>query len=517
MEEMRRVAEKAPRRSRWSHPRRMLFGSTLVAACVVLGAAGTSSAAAPARGVPRSALPRSPAPGKWTALSNNAAQPSSSPTVVWTDKAANATVLWYREIGTSSTFTYEAAVVGPDGSLVTHPYSIFGSSGWLGLSDKPALVAHGNTPLVVFDGTRSFSSTDPYSHGCIVGALASKPDWTPQAWSLSNDCYNPTNGGATETKTGELSAAWPGGEGVEYRLGTSGTIPATGTDGQIPVASANVGEVGEAADTAGNDDVYVGWEQIFSHPASADGYYVQDVTSDGPVRRAPDSGTNSTNFLNLYSDLPITSTNTHSGVFLAYCSNASSSTCSLLLWRVGSAKALKIPRSAGAYHVAISAGPDGRLWIAWYNQSTDTISTVRTNRSDTAFGPVEVYRTPFCFEHGLVGVSGGSWGRLDVALQCVNQSLRNEEYVTQSLTALAVSPDRATIHNTVSHNVTFTVTDAGDRVAGAKVRVAGMSATTGPSGTATFSFPKGMATGDYLVVAKALNYFSAHGTLHVKG
>ena len=164
----------------------------------------------------------------------------------------------------------------------------------------------------------------------------------------------------------------------------------------------------------------------------------------------------------------------------------------------------------------MSAGPDGRLWVAFFNHSTNAVSVVRTNEADTAFGKVETYSTP-CFEDGLIGLSGGAWGRLNVALDCVRTSdFKVETYATQALTSLALSPSSHTILNTATRSVTFKVTDVGDPVEGATVTVDGKHATTGPSGNATFSFAIRTAPGTYRVTAAGNNYYGASASLTVK-
>jgi hypothetical protein len=485
------------------------FGVAVLATCVVLSAAAFSSRAA---AIPAASHPSISSPGEWTPI---ALAPQPSTPAVWMSPAARATVLWYREIGVTSTFTYDVVGLLPTGAVLGAPASIFGSSGWSSLSTNATLVSHGGSPLAIFDGIRTTSSSDPYSHGCVVGALGSTSVWSPQAWSLSASCYNPVPS-ATETKTGVLSAAWPGAPGLLYRVGVSPAIPASGADSTIARPMSTVFTTGEASDTAGSDNIYVAWTQGFSTPASASAFYVKDVSTAGPVLRVPGTGPNSVNNLNAYATLAIANTNTHPGVYTLACSNAP--TCSLSLWHVGATAVLAVPRSMGAWAYELSAGPDGRLWIAWTNQSAspETISTVRTNKADTRFGPVETYKMPFCFEHPLLGISGGAYGRLDIALQCVNEkALKNEEFVTQSETGLSLTPVVTAITNTVAHKVKFFVSDAGDAVPGATVSVDGKNATTNALGTVTISFAKGTKPGTFPLTATAVNYFEAHGTFKV--
>ena len=287
-------------------------------------------------------------------------------------------------------YTYEVAELGPDGGVLAPAQSIFGPDYWGGLSSQTTVLANGPYPLVVFDGARGTSGNSPYNRSCVVGALGPKVPWTLQSWSLSNDCYNPTPE-ATVTATGQLSAAWGGSvdtkQAVIYHLGAGPTIPAKAPDSYTLTPGGGIAyAVNEAADTAGNDDVYVSWAESFAKNNALNGYYAKDVTTNGPSMRAPRSGANSAGALPPDgAKIAMASTNTHGGVFLLYCGNAPGCTY-LLLWRVGSSKATVVPGASDAFHYALSAGPDGRLWLAWYSHSTNDVSTVRTNMADSAFG-----------------------------------------------------------------------------------------------------------------------------------
>ncbi|HXY43519.1 MAG TPA: carboxypeptidase-like regulatory domain-containing protein, partial [Acidimicrobiales bacterium] len=388
--------------------------------------------------------------------------------------------------------------------------SIFGSDTWGSLSPFPTLLPYGKEMVVVFDGTRG--TTGPYSQGCIVVATSAKPTWVLEPWSLSQDCVG-NNGGATVTRNGTLSAAWISGNQIDYRVGVSQTIPPGTPDSYFSVPghgspdSANV-----VTDLAGSDDVYAAWNQNDSSPATDNGFWVKDLMG-GSAMKAPGSGLNSVSNFPEFSELvPLANTNTHGGVFIVYCSNAS--TCSLLLWRVGAKKPLVVPGSYNALDAAISAGPDGRIWVAWANRSSNDVSTVRTNTADTAFGPVETYATP-CGGGPALGLTGGDYGRLDIVMTCVNTADKDGLYVTQSLAGLSLTPSRLEISAGSSNTIEFGVSDAGDPVAGATVRVDGKTATTNAKGNAFFSFPKGSSTGHFTVTASALNYYSAHATLDI--
>jgi hypothetical protein len=449
--------------------------------------------------------------GPWKTLDSSKTVQSTTPTV-WLNSKNVATVLWLRQPG-GNNFNYEAGTISATGKIAGGLTDVFAGAHWGSLSNEPTVLGDNGQPLVVFTGL--LSTTGPYSLGCIYGARAGTSPWTLQTWSLSNNCVNPV-GSAGEGKPGALAAAFPGGwvngHGVLYRIGVSPTIPATGSDQHIPLTGGDTAyKTGVVADTAGNGHFYVAWAQTFSN--SHDGYYVKDVTAGSAVRKAPQSGTNSITRLGQFADLAIANRNTQPGAYVAYCSNTS--TCQVKLWRIGAATAMTVPSSANAGDVAISQGPAGRLWIAWYNENTNKVSVVRTNKAATKFGPVATFATP-CFEHGLLGLSGGSYGRLDVAMQCVAKStLRVEEYVTQTRVSLHVALNPSTVSNTHSHQVVVTVTDAGDAVAGATVKFGTHQATTNSNGKATLTIPQGTAVGKHKVTASAPNYRSASATLTV--
>ena len=207
----------------------------------------------------------------------------------------------------------------------------FSGAHWGSLSNEPTLVGQGGKPLVIFDGIRG--TTGDYARGCIYGAAGTTQPYTLEPWSLSNDCVNPV-GSAAEDKTGALAAAWGGASAVRYRLGTSPTIPATGSDNSIPLGSGDVYKTGTVADAGGSDDFYVAWAQEFSNPAAHDGYYVKDVTAGGATMKAPGSDTDSINRLGGFTNLAIAARSGHAGVYVGYCTG--SAKCSLKLlagWR----------------------------------------------------------------------------------------------------------------------------------------------------------------------------------------
>jgi hypothetical protein len=498
---------------RWPSRGRAVASLASLAGIALLPLAAASPAAAARHArlaalAPGALAPRALAPGKWKLL--GAAE--GGPPALWRAPGRTDWVVWAKT-GSS----YSVAKLSSHG-VSSGTKSVFPAGSWSGVSFEPALVSDGSVPLLIFSGQRNGGG--PLAQGCAVGAVPpSSGAWQVQSWSLSHDCTfaNTGFGGAAKSRSGQLSAGWAGGGGVEYRLGTSPSIPAGSLDKQITLSTGHAQAVAETSNAAGNGDTYLAFERFFSAKGSQDGVYVKDLTANGALAKAPGSGSNT---VDIYTPqpqaLPFASSSAHAGVYVAYCANSGCS--SVLLWRDGAKKALKVPHSAKGLGIAMSAGPAGRLWLAWYNEASNRVYTVRTNKADTRFGPVRSSKAP-CFADGNthLGLSGGGYGRLDVGLECLSAGAAKPiAEVTQSLAALRVSASKHTIRNSSKVSVTFTVTDAGDRVADATVKVAGHTAKTGSKGTVTITFAKGTKAKKYAVTASLANYFSGHASIRVQ-
>ena len=455
---------------------------------------GTSAASA-------AKMVKSPAPGQWVKLGTTNAGGAAA---LWRAPDGRDWVVW-----DANNHGYRFALLAPDGGIAQAPKSIL--PGW-SAANVPTLLSNGKTPLLVFSGQAA--SPAKYNKGCIVGAVAGASSFTPQSWSLSSYCdaSNTGYGAAAVNAKGVISAAYSAiGGGVHYRIGISPSIPATPADNSFLLGGGAEGFYNEVDNSAGNGHFYLAFDRFFSKPGSADGLWVKDLTANTAPVRAPGTATASTNLLG-----PVAFANSSrkgGGVFTAYCVNEA---CGhVFLWRYGTAKAVAVPGSGATRFVAITPGPDGRLWIAWYRTSTNTLCTVRTNKADTRFGPVECYPSPY-FEIQTLAIGGGTLGRLDVVLGGPNNAhLAPLVLTTQSLTALALSASGATINNKGSHKISFSVTDAGDPVAGATVIVDGKKLHTNAAGTVTVTFAKGTNPGTYGVSARKANYFPASGKVDV--
>jgi hypothetical protein len=451
---------------------------------------------------------RSSAPGlgHWTELGLS----QSAPPELWLGPDHRGWVVW----AAATTHQYRLAMVSATGK-VGKPSTI--TKGWSGVIAQPTLVSNGKSPLLIFSGQKG--SSGGLSAGCAVGATPASPQWHVQSWSLSNNCVfsNVGFGDAAENKSGQLAAGWFGGPGVEYRIGISPTIPATGKDSGITLTLSHGDAVAMANNTAGNGHYYLAFYRFFSKNAAKDGVYVKDLTANGAPLKAPLTGTVMSTYQIRPQRVPMASPNAHGGgVYLAYCKNKANCP-TYLLWKAGAKKAITVPHTKLALGLAMSDGPDGRLWLAWYNEQQNRVIVMRTNKADNRFGPTRSVPVP-CDQDGNthLALTSGNSGRLDVGLECLSaKQTKPTVFVTQSEASLSISAKPGKITNTHSNKVTFTVNDAGDPVAGAKVKIAGKTLTTSKKGTVSFTFAKGAKPGTYTATASATDYFSGTTTVKV--
>jgi hypothetical protein len=165
------------------------------------------------------------------------------------------------------------------------------------------------------------------------------------------------------------------------------------------------------------------------------------------------------------------------GVFLAYCGGYP--TCrQVYLWRVGGGAPLAVTSTTYVEDVNASRGPEGRIWVMWWNRNADEIFATRSNKKATMFGPIVSTKLPPGSDHVWKLFGEGSVGPLDVLASAGNPSVY---WHTQLLPKLVVHCTRLD-----KDTVTCAVADAGDPVPGASVHFAGKVKTTSASGKVSF-------------------------------
>ena len=178
-----------------------------------------------------------------------------------------------------------------------------------------------------------------------------------------------------------------------------------------------------------------------------------------------------------------------------------------MLWKLGTTTVKTVPGSEGASHVALAGGPGGRLWLAWDTESDD-IRAVRTSPSGLKFGAVRDVATPGSSTVYGVNIEGSS-GTADVVF---NDATRI--WHTQVIPGLTLKSTPSKWNGDKAVEVKFKVTDAGEGVAGAKVKALGEKCTTAANGVCKIDFPK-LGKGSHKVKATLDGYAPAKDKLKV--
>jgi hypothetical protein len=211
------------------------------------------------------------------------------------------------------------------------------------------------------------------------------------------------------------------------------------------------------------------------------------------------------------------------GVFTAY-SSGYPTTLRILAWRIGSPDPIVVARhgSRALSNPGIAADPEGRLWVVWSQNDSNGVPVVfarRSNAEATRFGGVVRARAPKALGdcNSLFSVTPAAQSDvLDVVANFTDGCSGGQVafWHTQLRPGLTLAARPQTF--TRKATVVFTVTDAGDPVAGARVSAGGESATTDEDGKASITL--GPYSSARRVKAKATSggYAPATVTLRVR-
>jgi hypothetical protein len=413
----------------------------------------------------------------------------------------------------SSNTAYGTSTIAINGGLLATGTAL---SGWNNdLEYDPQLVKMGSGMRLVFEGSMGNGF---YMNGGVFTVRSSDgKTWTLEHDSMASHSAGIGNLSATAEKDGTTPVATFAG-GHLFHVGLDPNNPASTPDGTI-TPTPNQAQFNPAIATdSSTGSVYVGWYQASLKP----GYWVERIlTPQGSPVEAPGSDDTSPKQDNEPRESVALTARPGGGVYMAYCVATSTQQCAHIdLWKVGASSALVVPGSKNSTHtrVALGAGLKGRLSVVWYDGTTNDIHAVRTNTTATKFGPVRTTKAP-SNTFGLDSVQAeGTFGRLDVIINdqvTVGSVIHTDLFQTQILAGLTLTATPSKFSHTKATTVTFKVTDAGQAVPNVKVTCIGKSATTGSTGTAKITFPKGTATGKHVCTAGSPNYNPGKTTLTV--
>ena len=393
-------------------------------------------------------------------------------------------VAWKQDTG-SLTSVIRTRAVSPAGSVGAEVTAVSGFA----LGGDPALLAQGGA-LRLF-----FPAGTPLDGMLTATAPASGSPWSAPAVVTSEEIARARTPGVTAAPDGTPIEVWDGASGIAVHRGLApgGTVtlaPQGGTN-----ARANV-----ATDTAGH--AWVVWCRFAqSGPIGTIAQRVDPSTAApaGAQLQLPGSVTEFQGTQNATCVLDATvarrepvAARVGGGVYTAGTSGYPKRT-RVLLWRLdaaGVARTLvaastRSPAHQGYSDPAVAAAPDGRVWVAWVERDGRRTKIVarRSNHAGTALGAPVTAIPPGGISTGAVNLSAQA-DRTDVVASVQSSTGALSITHSQLWPALTLVKGSTARRGRTQVVVTFRVLDAGEPVAGARVRASGRSAVSAANGTA---------------------------------
>jgi hypothetical protein len=368
---------------------------------------------------------------------------------------------------------------GPTNDGIRHtPISPAGKVGSAGVvldgfksAGDPDVVATPDGKLRVFfnglgdtvDAAGVVSATAPASGGA----------WKREGVRVSSITSALDSVGAAVTGAGQPVFSYTRSFAVGFHVGLDPAV----TDTQVQPDKQCCDYMADLATDAKGGQTLIGW---YSNAKGREGTWVQQVLPGGGQRRLVPGSVSGGSAIGVDQRVAISGRIGAPGVYVGACGGYP--TCKrALLWRVGAGAAMTAGTGNDVEDVHVSAGPQGRLWVAWHDGATG-LRAVRTNKAATRVGPVIEITPPAGASYTWKVTGEGSRGPLDL-LVSVTTPGSLATWHTQVLPRLSLSAKKG------ATSVTFTVTDAGDPVAGAKVSFLGKTIVTTANGRAVTGLP----------------------------
>lgn len=393
-------------------------------------------------------------------------------------------VLWTRS-GTGNAGSVLHSAISADARQVSGPNVVF--TGKDGVNRSVDLVRAPDGTLRAF-----FAATNEFKD-----AMASATSTDGVAWAVqgpaSNDgpagkpVYAASGIGAAVGKDGTFFSIWgdsaPGAAG--YHVGLDPKAP----DGSLPGGTKTDPGIGVDSQTG---QAVAAWnsldgEEVVVMPL-APGATPTSIPTSAPMTQHR---------------VGITGRIGAAGVFVAYAQGTNPFLADPAVYRVGG-RSTRITSRDGEL-VSIAAAPSGRLWVFWKNGAT--IHATRSNPAATRWGRIVGVRAPGGTDT-IYDLNGeGSLGPLDLLAHVDPPTGTLATFHQRILPGLFFTTKR------VNGKTQVKVTDAGDRVSGARVRVSGAGTkTTKRAGTVVFSLRRG----SYTVRATKAGYASYSRRVRVR-
>lgn len=394
--------------------------------------------------------------------------------IVWVQPGSN---------NTENVVHTPASLAGVPGS----PTSV--QSGWAEVEAVPDLVSSSSGLQAFWGGMRSLDPAETNTDTNMATAPASGSPWTLHQGNVAKGAGDySSNIGAALGAGGTPLLSWAATAGVYVHAGLDPNGTNYDVQGQL---GGCCGYYPDIAYDAASGTASVAW---VSNATNHSGVYVQqiDASTAAPVGTAillPGSAVTYAGTPDQFDPqierTPIVANK--NGVYVAYTAGYPD-TNKVLLWKLtasGASAGVVIGTGSESQKPGITTDADGRLWVTW--KQTGVIHARRSNPADTRWGATVSLRQPpsdSC-DSLYEDTPAAADSVLDVVATWTCNS-GNAFFLAQLYPGLSVAASPA--HFSGKTKVTFTVTDAGVPVAGAKVSSAGKSATTNLQGKAALVF-----------------------------
>jgi hypothetical protein len=422
-------------------------------------------------------------PGKWTQVTGLGRDDSNIMEVGLARTGDGVLhVLWTR--GAPGSVVHSS--ISPDARSLSRPHTVFENPD--GVNETVDVVRAPDGSLRAF-----FAAVNAFDGAMIGAASADGVSWSgrgpvSKTGTDRSPVYAAGGIGAAVGTDGTFYSIWgdsaPGGGG--FHAGLDPAVP----DGDLPGGLKRDPDVGADSQTG---RVVAGWNSL-----DGEGVVIMPLSPAGGHGSIPNSAPQ------LQHRLGITGRIGAPGVFVAFARGSNPFLSDPAVYRTDTGRVVPLTRRDGEL-VSIAAAPQGRLWVFW--RDGGTIRASRSNRAATRFGAFVKLRAPkkATTIYNLAGE--GSRGPLDLLAHVDPPTGTLSSWHQRILPGLSFRAKQSTQGKTA-----IKVTDAGEAVAGAKVKVKGVgSKTTGPGGTVSF----GLAAGKYRVVAAKAGYSPASGAVRI--
>jgi hypothetical protein len=347
-------------------------------------------------------------------------------------------------------------------------------SGWAS-AGNPVLVAQGTALTAFWPGSPNLVTGNPQAGIDMATSADGGRTWAVSPRAISSDGF-----------ASSPAAVAAGGTFLQAFYRGSETVVHAGLDPAVPAAGGYGSGTNQAlaASTAGQ--AMVAW-------CTTGGVFVQPVTPATGAPAGPASNMPATGYCDAAARTQLVAR--VRGGFVIAAPDATRH--KVLVWPVGSRSAATIAAgSSFKQQVAMTATPDGRLWAGWEDSDTGKAVFRRSNKTATKWGA----EVPVTLPPGRIFQLN-----LDARLDRVDAVIRTESDAgTVGLATDQIRPG-LTLVATGGKTQSFRVLDAGDPIAGAKVKVAGRSLTTNAKGRATAD----LKAGRYAATASKSGYVGA--------